>query len=36
MFADDTNLFYSHSDIKILFKTVNEELHKLTLFMPGF
>ena len=30
MFADDTNLFYSHSDIKILFKTVNEELHKLS------
>ena len=24
MFADDTNLFYSHSDIKRTFKTVNE------------
>ena len=30
MFADDTNLFYSHSNIKILFKTVNEELKKLS------
>ena len=30
MFADDTNLFYSHSNIKTLFKTVNEELNKLS------
>ena len=30
MFADDTNLFYSHSNIKTLFKTVNEELQKLS------
>ena len=29
MFADDTNLFYSHHDIKTLFSTVNEELEKL-------
>ena len=29
MFADDTNLFYSHSNIKILFDTVNKELCKL-------
>ena len=29
MFADDTNLFYSHSNIKILFDTVNRELCKL-------
>ena len=29
MFADDTNLFYSHHDIKSLFSTVNEELEKL-------
>ena len=30
MFADDTNLFYSHSNIKTLYKTVNEELQKLS------
>ena len=29
MFADDTNLFYSHSNIKTLFNTVNLELNKL-------
>ena len=29
MFADDTNLFYSHKDIKTLFKTVNEELKNI-------
>ena len=29
MFADDTNLFYSHHDIKTFFSTVNEELEKL-------
>ena len=28
MFAD-TNLFYSHNDIKILFKTVNNELKNI-------
>ena len=27
MFADDTNLFYSHSNIDTLFKTVNKELN---------
>ena len=26
MFADDTNLFYSHKDIKTLFHIVNTEL----------
>ena len=30
MFADDTNLFYSHSDVKTLFNIVNNE--KLTGF----
>ena len=30
MFADDTNLFYSHKDINSLFTIVNEELNKLT------
>ena len=29
MFADDSNLFYSHKDRKTLFKTVNEELVKI-------
>ena len=29
LFADDTNLFFSHKDIKILGKTVNEELCKV-------
>ena len=27
--ADDINLFYSHQNIKILFWTVNRELHKI-------
>ena len=26
MLADDTNLFYSHNNIKTLFETVNKEL----------
>ena len=30
MFADDTNLFYSHKNIPLLFQTVNAELQKLT------
>ena len=29
MFADDTNLFYSHENIKTLFGTVNCELQKV-------
>ena len=29
MFADNTNLFYSHHDMKTLFSTVNKELEKL-------
>ena len=28
MFADDTNLFYSHQNVKTLFGTVNCELEK--------
>ena len=28
MFADDTNLFYSHNNVKIMFKNVNDELAK--------
>ena len=30
MFADDTNLFYSHHQIKVLFETVNAELQKIS------
>ena len=26
MFADDTNLFFSHSDINIFFEKINKEL----------
>ena len=29
MFADDTNLFYSHKNINVLFNTVNKELEKI-------
>ena len=29
MFADDTNLFYSHKNIHQLFTKVNEELEKI-------
>ena len=29
MFAGDTNLFYSHNDIKTLFQTVNNELKNI-------
>ncbi|MBY0580085.1 MAG: hypothetical protein K2P53_00155, partial [Rickettsiales bacterium] len=29
LFADDSNLFYSHRDIKTLFKVVNKELNKI-------
>ena len=29
MFADDTNLFYSHKNLKTLFNIVNIELNKL-------
>ena len=29
MFADDTNLFYSHHDIKTLFSAVSEKLEKV-------
>ena len=30
MFVDDTNLFYFHNYIKILFKNANDELEKLS------
>ena len=30
MFADDRNLFFSHSDINTLFEKINKELAKLS------
>ena len=27
MFADDTNLFYTNKNLKVLFETVNKKLH---------
>ena len=30
LFADDTNIFYAHNDIKILIETVNSELKFLS------
>ena len=30
MFADDTNLFYSNKNIKILFKEMNKELENIS------
>ena len=32
MFADDTNLFYSNKDLKLLFKTVNTELERIQIW----
>ena len=32
MFANDTNLFSSHSNIKALFNNVNLELNKITVW----
>ena len=29
MFADDTNLFFEHADLRILFSMVNDELKKI-------
>ena len=33
LFADDTNIYYESKDLKILEKTVNEELKKLSLWL---
>ena len=30
MFADDKNLFFKHTDLRILFSIVNEELNKIS------
>ena len=32
IFADDTNLFFLNSNIKLLFATVNYELEKISLW----
>ena len=29
MFADDTNLFFTHKDIRYLFQIVNQELENI-------
>ena len=38
MFADDTNLFFTHKDIRYLFQIVNQELKTATniLFQINF
>ena len=38
MFADDTNLFFAHQDIRHLFQIVNQELENTTngLFQINF
>ena len=33
MFADDTNLFYSHKNVKAIFNTVNKELEKINKWL---
>ena len=35
MFADDTNLFYSHKNIVTLFETVNNELYNINLWFQA-
>ena len=35
MFADDTNLFYSHKNIKSLFETVNKELANISTWFQA-
>ena len=33
LFADDTNLFYSHKNADVLIKTMNQELRKITSWL---
>ena len=35
MFADDTNLFISNSNIENLFETMNEELRKVAIWFKA-
>ena len=33
LFADDTNLFFSHKDLETLYKTMNQELKQVSLWL---
>ena len=33
LFADDTNLFYSHKNVDILYNTMNQELKNITSWL---
>ena len=33
LFADDTNIFYQHEDIKVMTETLNKELNKANLWL---
>ena len=35
LFADDTNIFYSHKNIKTLNETINNELNKVSLWLQA-
>ena len=35
VFADNTNLFFEHSNIKTLFRTVNDEMIKINQWFPA-
>ena len=35
MFEDDTNLLYSHNNVKVLFKNANDELEKIPQWFKG-
>ena len=36
MFGDNTNLFCSHNDIKILFENANNELKRISQWFQAF
>ena len=35
LFADDTNIFYQHKDIKVMIETLNNELKKVNLWLQA-
>ena len=35
LFADDTNIFYQHEDIKVMTETLNNELNKVNLWLQA-
>ena len=35
MFADDTNIFYEHNDLKTLFSLLNQELQKINEWLEA-